>query len=564
MRTAIDALATAMRTGVRRDAFRSWALMFATLIPLVLWAPPLASQAPPLTEILVVPFMRGTPITVNGVAYQETTTIYVNPANVLSISGPWIYDRADGYRFRLRKIVVQRGAPGNSIEDKYAANALELPDAFGISAIRFDTDVEPRVVINVSGPGSVVWDPPAPPEGYVGLGSNITLTPVPNPNAYFAGWDDPWGAYDGPIYLSMIMMPQTLRAHFRQKITPPPVLSTDIPFPELRMRSSNYQLEGQVTVQASAPVRVRSVSTSCEPPNLFLNTSFSSPDTPFVFRASLGPEHNATKEGVYTCTTVFTRYDGGPPFSIPIQVRIGEVGQETPPLVSVNGASFVKMPLAPGSIFSLFGEGMGSATAHAESLPLPQSLGGVRVRIRSGSGDYDAPLFFASPNQINFLVPLNLPTGDGTLEVLRAGSDSISVPVRTEWQGPGLFAANSKGSGPPAGYYIRVREGEQARGEFVNCPEGEECVSIPIESPNPSEEVFLVLFGTGFRNAPNVRPVVHMGDLVVEADYFGSHRDFAGLDQINVKVPRELIGKGAQPVFVTHHGKTSNTLTIDF
>jgi hypothetical protein len=94
---------------------------------------------------------------------------------------------------------------------------------------------------------------------------------------------------------------------------------------------------------------------------------------------------------------VLDRYDGEPAFSIPFRVRIGDEEPSTPPAVSVNGASFEKMPLAAGAIFSLFGENIGLTTAHATSLPLPTTLGGVRVRIQSGGSNYEAPLFYASP-----------------------------------------------------------------------------------------------------------------------------------------------------------------------
>lgn len=62
------------------------------------------------------------------------------------------------------------------------------------------------------------------------------------------------------------------------------------------------------------------------------------------------------------------------------------------------------------------------------------------------------------------------------------------------------------------------------------------------------------------------RPGSAVQDLTsaVQADCFETLRDFAGLDQINVKVPRVLLGKGALPVFVTHGPKTSNTLTVQF
>jgi uncharacterized protein (TIGR03437 family) len=150
------------------------------------------------------------------------------------------------------------------------------------------------------------------------------------------------------------------------------------------------------------------------------------------------------------------------------------------------------------------------------------------------------------------------------LEILRDGTAGISIPIVAELQAPALFTANATGSGPAAGYYIRAKGEQQQRGEFVDCPQGKDCVPVAIQSPDPAEEVYLVLFGTGFRNVPSVKPQVRMGDMVEEASYFGAHRDFAGLDQINVRVPRALFGKGPQPVTITHGARKSNTVSITF
>lgn len=537
----------------------------AVFIPSLLFAAStigLAAQAPPLKSIRVSSFISGVPVTANGVVHTTPFTLTVNPSAPLALSAPAIFDREDGFRIRSDKWLVRN--QGGGPDGDYAATAIILPDTLATVSIELLISVELRITTNISGPGTVLRDPPSSPDGFIPFLSSVTLTPVPNANAYFAGWDTPWGPRDGPYSTGQVTVPVTLTAYFGARVSPSPVLSAESAFPDLRLRSSNDLTEGQVTVQSTLPLRVREVSANCAPRNLYFGFTLSSRATPFLLRAALTPENNTAPDGLYTCAIVIDRYDGAPALSLPFRVRIGQEEAENPSAVSVNGASFEKMPLAPGSIFSLFGENIGSAVEHADSLPLPQFLGGVRVRIRSGSGNYDAPLFYVSPNQINFLVPLNLTIGSGTLEIVREGANNISIPVSAEWQAPALFTADSTGSGPPAGYYMRVRGEEQERGEFVDCPDGRKCVPVSIQSSNPAEEVYLVLFGTGFRNAPSVTPQVRMGDVVAEASYFGAHRDFVGLDQINVKVPRALLGKGAQPVVVTHGAKQSNTVSIVF
>lgn len=543
-------------------AFRFIWRAFAVL-SLLAAALPLASQTSPQKTIPIKSFLPGMPITVNGMVYVTPATATVNAGDPLILSAPPLFDRGDGFRFRLLswKIEYRDGRPAG----EYATESVQLPDARDVSGIEYRALTEIRMDVSVSGPGTVVWDPPAPPDGFIPLTSRLKLTAVPSQNAFFTGWDAPWN-YDGHIIdIGAMTVPARFTAHFSERLNPPPVLSTDSGFPDLGYGAVDSVLSGQVQVRSSVPMRVPGVETSCGPRNLSFHVSpISSTPTPFLLQAALTPENNTVPDGLYTCAILVNRYDGEPPFSIPFRVRIGKEEQGTPPAVSVNGASFVKMPMAPGAIFSLFGENIGLVTEHAASLPLPQSLGGVRVRIRMGSGDYDAPLFYVSPHQINFLVPLTLPLGAGKLEILREGMDSIAIPAQTEAQAPALFAANATGTGTPAGYYMRVKGEHQERGEFVNCPDGKECTPIPIQSTDPAEEVFLVLFGTGFRNTPSIRPQVHMGGMVVEAGYFGPHRDFVGLDQINVKVPRALLGQGPAPVTIVHGEKRSNAVTIEF
>jgi uncharacterized protein (TIGR03437 family) len=43
-----------------------------------------------------------------------------------------------------------------------------------------------------------------------------------------------------------------------------------------------------------------------------------------------------------------------------------------------------------------------------------------------------------------------------------------------------------------------------------------------------------------------------------------SRRGYAGLDQVNVLVPRDLIGKGEVPIVLMVDGKQANSVTVAF
>jgi uncharacterized protein (TIGR03437 family) len=53
-------------------------------------------------------------------------------------------------------------------------------------------------------------------------------------------------------------------------------------------------------------------------------------------------------------------------------------------------------------------------------VPLPTTLGGVQVKVKDAAGvERNAPLFFVSAGQINFLVPQGTGNGTANLTVLR-------------------------------------------------------------------------------------------------------------------------------------------------
>jgi uncharacterized protein (TIGR03437 family) len=53
-----------------------------------------------------------------------------------------------------------------------------------------------------------------------------------------------------------------------------------------------------------------------------------------------------------------------------------------------------------------------------------------------------------------------------------------------------------------------------------------------------------------------------LGGADSEVLFAGAVADFAGLDQINVRIPRSLIGRGDVDVVLTADGKTANTVRV--
>ncbi len=110
----------------------------------------------------------------------------------------------------------------------------------------------------------------------------------------------------------------------------------------------------------------------------------------------------------------------------------------------VNAASFLPAPIPPGGIISLFGSNLASSTASADSIPLPTTLAGTTLRLNGVA----APLFYASPTQINFQTPWEL-----------AGQAQAAITSEARPATPLLFC-----SAPPLQDCSPPTSGETARG----------------------------------------------------------------------------------------------------
>lgn len=216
--------------------------------------------------------------------------------------------------------------------------------------------------------------------------------------------------------------------------------------------------------------------------------------------------------------------------------------------VSLNAASYAGDRLGQGSIAAMFGNGLATATAVATSQPLPTSLAGTTVKYLQGDVEYPAQLFFVSPTQINYLVPKDIYPSDITVVVTSGDGSKSGGTVNLGLPAPGLFSANANGQGVAAAVALRVRPGNVQSFEPVGRYDAglKQFVPLPIDLGSEDEQVYLILFGTGIFNplAPQFPIPVKIGGLNATVSFVGRQGDFAGLDQVNVLLPRGLIGRG--------------------
>jgi uncharacterized protein (TIGR03437 family) len=243
------------------------------------------------------------------------------------------------------------------------------------------------------------------------------------------------------------------------------------------------------------------------------------------------------------------------------------LGAAPPALASVSAASYNEKAIASASIVSTFGNGLAATTQSATSTPLPNSLAGVSLQVRDGSGkERPAPLFFVSPGQVNFQIPEGTTVGAATLTLVKGDGSVAREVVQVTDSSPGLFAANANGQGAAAAVMLRItRDGKQFYEPVAQFDSAQQrFVTRPLNLENLKDQHYLVLYGTGIRFRRSLSDVrVRIGGVESPVLYAGPHNEFVGLDQINVPLPVSLAGQGELEVNVTIDGKTSNSVRIN-
>ncbi len=87
---------------------------------------------------------------------------------------------------------------------------------------------------------------------------------------------------------------------------------------------------------------------------------------------------------------------------------------------------------------------------------------------------------------------------------------------------------------------------------------------VPIDLGPENEQVFLILFGTGIRFRSSQAGVTAMiGGAEAQVLFADVQGGLIGLDQVNARIPRSLIGRGEVDVALTADGKTANTVKVN-
>ena len=224
----------------------------------------------------------------------------------------------------------------------------------------------------------------------------------------------------------------------------------------------------------------------------------------------------------------------------------------------VNSASLIapgrpNYGIAQGSIFNVFGSGLGPATiVAAASVPLQLTLGGTTVSVTVGGMTVNAPLFYSLSTQLAAILPSNTPAGMGTIAVSYGGA-TANFAITVVVSNVGIYTVDDSGTG--AGVvtfpdYSLVTSGNSAA----------VCNVLTMWAtglgPTTGSDAALPLqvdLGTDIQ--------VYVGGVLAPVSYQG-RAYFAGLDQVNFTVPVGVTPGCNVSVVIQTGSLVSNTVSI--
>ncbi|MEX2264252.1 MAG: hypothetical protein WD696_20020 [Bryobacteraceae bacterium] len=240
--------------------------------------------------------------------------------------------------------------------------------------------------------------------------------------------------------------------------------------------------------------------------------------------------------GSYTGNVVVYASAPNAPLTIPVTLTV-TAGSGAPAISQggvITAAGYVAA-VSRGAVGSLYGAGLADATESAAIVPLPRTLAGVTVTVNG----VNAPLWFVSPDQINFQVPFETPmTGVVPVVVGKNGVPSQAVNVQVAEYAPGVFM------------YERT---SGVLDPIVVRPDGS---IVSPSNPAVAGEI-VVVYGTGLGNltalpptgdlspaSPVARsqatPTITLGGVPAEVQFSGMTPGSVGLAQFNIKLPDTL------------------------
>jgi uncharacterized protein (TIGR03437 family) len=166
-----------------------------------------------------------------------------------------------------------------------------------------------------------------------------------------------------------------------------------------------------------------------------------------------------------------------------------------------------------------------------------------------------------SPGEVGFEVPPGTATGLAKVTVTTNGVSQSASNIQIATVAPGLYTLNNVGLA--AAYAIRVSaSGTQTVEPVYSMTTGGVITEAPINMGSATDQVYLILYGTGLQAAGTAGVTVTVGGVNAPVGFAGTTGIIAGLDQVNVLLPASLAGKGNVNLQLTAAGISANPAQV--
>jgi len=276
---------------------------------------------------------------------------------------------------------------------------------------------------------------------------------------------------------------------------------------------------------------------------------------------SITADPSGLSPGAYQGTVSIASNAANSTVKVPVQLI---VVAQTPPIAAAggvvnNGTFGGGEALAQGDIAAVFGDQFTYGDPQqATNLPLPTSLGGTQVLVNG----QPAPLYYVSPSQINFEIPIDATTNDATVQVVRNGQAGNSAYLNIQGSEPRFiaFGANAVMT-TPDGVLTGIPTHPVKTDDVVviyTIGLGPTSPVVSSGTASPSSPLAVipgttqVCFGVV---SPFSQPTC------VTPQFVGLSPGFAGLYQVNVAIPQGL-ASGTVPFSFNVNGVNSNVVQL--
>ncbi len=261
----------------------------------------------------------------------------------------------------------------------------------------------------------------------------------------------------------------------------------------------------------------------------------------------------AASEGGITLNSALNTLNVGTSVTATVQgATAASAPQPTGVANAASAGQATPQVVAPGSYVAIYGTALaGNGSPSATSLPLPTTLNGTQLLL----GGIPMPLLYASPGQVNALVPQELaPNATYPLVVVTGTTQSVPVALTVTELQPGIYTTDFLGSG--AGIVTNALTAQLI--DASNPAHASDYLTIyctglgAIAGPNGEQEP-----ADGAAAPTNVvyqttaTVMVTIGGVNAPVLFSGLTATLAALYQVNVQMPSGVTPGSAVPVVIT-------------